>query len=69
MSFDRPSNVERAHIQQVIVVDSVVGLGTEGNPARIIREFYSLEGQFLARRDPYLESLVPGNQPPGAGDA
>lgn len=51
----RRSNVDKAHLQNVIVIDSVVGRGTEDDPVRTIREYWSLEGELLARRDHWRE--------------
>ena len=54
--FERLSNVDGAKVQQVIVVESLVGEGSDnGSPKRQIKEYFSLEGELLARRDTYLD--------------
>ena len=71
LSTERASNVEGARVIPMIVIDSVVGAGTEESPRRVIREVYSVEGHFIARRDPWIESVaaggtMPGPMPPGS---
>ena len=54
--FERLSNVDKAEVMQVVVVESLVGQGDgNGTPKRLIKEYFSLEGELLARRDSYLE--------------
>lgn len=48
----RRSNVVMVEIIQVIHVQSVIGKGTdEGDPVRKVHEYYTMEGQLLARVD------------------
>lgn len=50
-NYQRASNVDSAAVIQVIQIYSIVGKGVEGDPARRIVEYYSMDGQLLARRD------------------
>ena len=68
---ERASNVDGARVVQVIVIDSLLGAGTDESPRRVIRDIYSIEGHFIARRDPWIESVaaggtMPGPMPPGS---
>jgi len=57
--FERLSNVDSAKVQQIIVVESLVGEGTDdGSPKRLIKEYFSLDGELLARRDTYLDGAL-----------
>lgn len=47
------SGVRYANVIQVIQVDSRVGKGTNDDPVRVITEYWSLDGQLLARVDKY----------------
>lgn len=51
-TYQRASNVDSASVIQVIQVFSVTGAGVEGDPIRQIVEYYSLDGELLAWRDP-----------------
>ena len=54
--FERLSNVDEAKIIEVVVVQSLVGEGDgNGTPKRIIVEYFSKDGELLARRDSYLD--------------
>lgn len=49
-------SVREAEVIQVIRIVSLVrGGGTVGDPSRLRTEYWSLEGEPLAMRDPYLE--------------
>ncbi len=50
LSF-RTSPIDRAKVIQVIEVLVVKGEGTEEDPCRIIREYWSLDGVLLSRFD------------------
>ena len=53
--FERLSNVDECQVMQVIQIKSLVGEGSpEGSPMRQIVEYFSLEGERLARVDKYL---------------
>lgn len=49
--FTRDTNVNSVEIVQMIKVDSVVGRGVDGDPVRVITEFYTMDGQIVARHD------------------
>ena len=54
--FERLTNVDEAKVIEVVEVFSIVGEGDgNGSPIRQIREYYSKDGELLARRDPCLE--------------
>lgn len=50
-TFIRNSNVDSAKLIQVIAVESVAGNGTEDNPFHRVYEYYSVDGDLLARTD------------------
>lgn len=45
-----------AKSRTVIEVQSAYGKGTEDDPSRIVTEYWSMEGELLARNDPLRES-------------
>ncbi len=47
----RQSNVNKAELIEVIKTESVCGKGTEESPVRVVIEYWSLEGELLARVD------------------
>lgn len=53
--FERLSNVDSCEVIQVIRVRSIVGVGdSEGTPKRQIAEYFTLDGELLARHDHLL---------------
>ena len=42
-----------AKSRTVIEAQSVYGKGTEADPSRIVTEYWSMEGELLARNDPF----------------
>lgn len=57
--FERLSNVDEVLVIQVVKVKSLVGEGDEeGSPKRHITEYFSLDGELLARRDKYIEPTL-----------
>ena len=50
----RPRGTDSAKVIQGIVTESVVGRGTEEDPTRSILQYWSLNGEFLAKVDPVL---------------
>ena len=44
-----------ARVIQVIEVVTTRGRGVELDPVRVVRQYYSLEGELLAERDEWLE--------------
>lgn len=56
--FERLTNIHEAKLIEVIEIKSLVGEGDEdGSPIREIREYYSKEGELLARYDHLLDDL------------
>ena len=53
----RPDGVKDARVIQVIETKSVRGLGTEKDPARIVVQYWGLDGTFLAEMD--IEHFIP----------
>ncbi len=53
----RKSNVNKTELIEVIKTESVCGKGTEESPVRIIIEYWSLEGELLARVDTFYEAV------------
>lgn len=50
--FTRLTGVNSAKVVQVIEIKSLAGEGVEGNPFYEVTEYYSLEGDLLARHNP-----------------
>ena len=44
----RPRGTDSAKMIQVIVTESLEGLGTEDDPCRIKKQYWSLSGELLA---------------------
>lgn len=53
----RPDGVKDARVIQVIETKAVRGLGTEKDPARIVVQYWGLDGKFLAEMD--TEHCIP----------
>ncbi len=53
----RKSNVNTVELIEVIKTESVCGKGTEEDPVRVVIEYWSLEGELLARVDTYEEAI------------
>ncbi len=55
-SLSREAELRRgsrsAQMMNVIVVNTVIGKGTERDPKRVITEYWSLKGELLAVSDP-----------------
>ena len=49
--MNRPNGVKEAKVIQVIETKSVRGLGTEKDPARVVTQYWDLDGKFLAEMD------------------
>ncbi|MFB8546774.1 hypothetical protein ACQUFE_02080 [Enterococcus casseliflavus] len=54
----RSNHVREVKMMEVIHVVSFEGEGTAENPARLIDEYYSKEGTFLATNDEWLEREI-----------
>jgi len=50
--FTRLTGVNEAKVIEVIEVKSIAGEGVEGNPIYEVTEYYSLDGELLARHNP-----------------
>ena len=44
----RPRGTDRAKVIQVIVTESLVGSGTEADPAAIVKQYWDFDGSLLA---------------------
>lgn len=53
-----PNGVNSARVIEVIETKSARGCGSSEQPSRIITEYWSLEGEKLAERDPYFRSMA-----------
>ena len=49
--MNTPNGVKEAKVIQVIETKSVRGLGTEKDPARVVTQYWDLDGKFLAEMD------------------
>ena len=49
--MNRLNGVKEAKVIQVIETKSVRGLGTEKDPARVVTQYWDLDGKFLAEMD------------------
>lgn len=56
--FLYPRGVDSARVIQVIETKSARGSGATEQPARIVTEYWSLDGEKLAEHDPYLGEIV-----------
>lgn len=57
--FERLSNVDEVRVIEVVEVKSLVGIGDGvGTPSRQITEYFSKNGELLARQDPYLNGKL-----------
>lgn len=57
--MEAKSAVWSAKSRTVIEVQSAYGKGTEADPSRIVTEYWSMEGELLARNDPLIDQAVP----------
>ena len=56
-NVNRPNGVKGAKVIQVIETKAMRGLGTEKDPARVVTQYWDLDGNFLAEMD--LEACAP----------
>lgn len=52
----RNSNVDSVTIERVVHVESIFGKGVEGDPVRVIHEYYTMDGKLIVRHDTYLDT-------------
>jgi hypothetical protein len=60
MLFDekiRPTGTDKAKIVTLIVTESKRGLGTSADKHRIVREYWSLNGDKVAEYDPVRDDI------------
>lgn len=48
----RPRGTDSARVIQVIVTEAIEGRGVDGDPVRIVHQYWSLDGELLAKVDP-----------------
>lgn len=51
-NVNRQSGVKGAKVIQVIETTAMRGFGTEKDPARVVTQYWDLDGNFLAEMDP-----------------
>lgn len=57
--FERLTNVDECRLLNVIEVKSLVGEGDGiGSPMRQIVEYFSVDGELLARKDSYVQGKL-----------
>ncbi len=54
------SPIEAACAKMVIEVQAVYGNGVENDPCRVVMEYWSMEGELLAIRDPIIDCVYTG---------
>ncbi len=55
----RPRGPDSAKLIQVIETESEVGRGTDNDPVRTVKQYWSTEGELLAISDPLVRSSEP----------
>ncbi len=50
----RPRGTDKAKVISVIQTESLRGLGTVGDPCRMVTQYWSMDGKFLAEYDPEI---------------
>lgn len=55
MLSTRPRGTDKARVIQVIETDSIRGRGTEDDPVRVVKQYWSLKGELLAEHDSYAK--------------
>ena len=50
----RPRGTDKAKVISVIQTESLIGLGTVGDPCRMVTQYWSMDGKFLAEHDPEI---------------
>lgn len=48
ISAVRPRGTDSAKLMMVIVTESLKGCGTEGDPVRVVKQYWSTDGELLA---------------------
>ena len=56
-STARPRGTDSAKVIQVIQTTAPIGKGTEEDPNRITKQFWSLDGKLLASVDPLISDF------------
>ena len=52
----RPRGTDSAKVIKVIVTESLLGLGTPGDPARCLTQYWDFSGILLAEKDCWNET-------------
>lgn len=50
----RPRGTDAAKVIQVIETIALKGSGTEDDPARAVKQFWSFDGDLIAENDPFI---------------
>lgn len=56
----RPRGADSAKVISVVVTEAIAGRGTDEDPVRTVKQYWSFEGDLLAINDP----AVPSPEPP-----
>lgn len=52
MSGVRPNTPRLVKMIEVVMVESLRGFGQQGDPVRVVTQYWSLDGELLAENDP-----------------
>ena len=55
MMVTRPRGTDIAQVIQVIETRSIIGVGTETDPCRLIKQYWDFDGQLLAKKDEFID--------------
>lgn len=58
---NRSATVKAACVKQVIEIQAACGSGTEGDPYRIILQYWSTDGELLAENDMFRTGVFPAH--------
>ncbi len=50
-----PRGIDSARVISIIETKALRGTGTEGNPCRIVKQYWDFEGNLLAENDQYIK--------------
>lgn len=53
----RPRGTDKARVIKVIRTESLIGRGTEEDPARLIYQYWDFKGNLLAKHDTLEEAI------------
>jgi len=53
----RPRGTDKAKVIQVIRTESLIGIGTKEDPARLIYQYWDFKGNLLAKHDAWEDAI------------